>query len=391
MALHDKTIMMIGGGVQEISAVKIAQECGFNVLVTDRSPTAPCFDYADFTATIDGRDIEALAAYAIMNKDNLNIKGVFTLTELVTSVAAVAEAAALPGVSIAGAVACQNKDLSKKIWIEKGIPTPQGNVVKTFDEAKSLFEKYNRQIFVKPMVGFGGQNSRKIDSEKVLADVFVGNEHDMVLEELIVGSMHDVNGLISEDGKFHPMGIVDRSFLDQFPVETGISTPSWLDQNLQNKLYKLLENAVKALGITWGPVKGDAVLKNGEFKILEVAPRLHGPKNSIYLLPFSGFSCLSACLGTICGYTNTVIDRVIQERHCICKAILPPVGSKFDEAGARNAILEKGVKEVLIFKIDNETITQYQNATDVPAYVFATGQNSKECNDAIKNLDLFTV
>ena len=52
---------------------------------------------------------------------------------------------------------------------------------------------------------------------------------------------------------------------------------------------------------------------------------------------------------------------------------------------------KKGVKEVLIFKSDNETITQYQNATDVPAYVFATGQNSKECNDAIKSLDLFTV
>ncbi len=242
-------------GVQEISAVKFAQECGFNVLVTDRSPTAPCFRYADFTATVDGRDIEALAAYAIMNKDSLNIKGVFTLTELVTSVAAVAEAAGLPGVSIASAVACQNKDLSKKIWIEKGIPTPRGSVVKSFGEAKTIFEKYNKQVFVKPMVGFGGQNSRRIDSEKVLADIFVDNQHDMILEELIVGSMHDVNGLIDKDGEFHPMGIVDRSFLYQFPVETGISTPSYLDQNLQDTLYKLLENAVKALGIVWVQLK----------------------------------------------------------------------------------------------------------------------------------------
>ena len=47
---------MIGGGIQEVEAVRIAQKMGLKVIVTDRNPEAPCFPYADYTAVIDGRD-----------------------------------------------------------------------------------------------------------------------------------------------------------------------------------------------------------------------------------------------------------------------------------------------------------------------------------------------
>ncbi|MDP2719054.1 MAG: ATPase, partial [Dehalococcoidia bacterium] len=108
-----KSVVMVGGSVQLIQAVKVAQSMGFYVIVTDRNPEAPCFEVADQCVIIDGRDVEGLAAYVMSNKDKYGIKGVFTLTEMVTSVAVIAEAAGLPGVPIASAVACQNKALSK--------------------------------------------------------------------------------------------------------------------------------------------------------------------------------------------------------------------------------------------------------------------------------------
>ena len=89
------------GGLQEIDAVKIAQEAGYKVLVTDKNENAPCFDYCDYKAVIDGRDIENLSSFIISIKVGSNItSGIFTLTELVTTVAAIAEAAKLPGVSL---------------------------------------------------------------------------------------------------------------------------------------------------------------------------------------------------------------------------------------------------------------------------------------------------
>ena len=66
---------MVGGGLQEIDAVKIAQEAGYKVLVTDKNENAPCFDYCDYKAVIDGRDIENLSSFILINKSKLNIKG----------------------------------------------------------------------------------------------------------------------------------------------------------------------------------------------------------------------------------------------------------------------------------------------------------------------------
>ena len=382
MHTADKTVMMIGGGLQESRAVKIAQEAGYKVLVTDRNINAPCFEYADYVEVIDGRDIEKLIAYVLINKEKINITGVFTLTELVTSVAAVASAAALPGVSLFSAVACQNKQLCKKIWNNNDIPTPKGGVVRSLKEAQTLFNALNQKAFVKPIVGFGGVNSRKIISQDDLKEFFNDNDQEIIVEELLEGSMHDVNGVIDNDSNFYPMGIVDRFFLEDFPVEQKISTPSSLNDDEQNELYKLLEKSVKALGIYWGPVKGDAVYINGEFRILEVAPRLHGPKNSIYLLPYSGFNCLEVALDVINEDESAVyVKEINQDQHSVCIAWLPKPGTRFDLYRLKEVINSKGIKEALIFMEHQTMLKKYNNSTDVPAYIFTTGKDLEECNE----------
>jgi len=377
-----KTIMMIGGGIQEVKAVEIAQSAGYKVIVTDQNEDAPGFPYADYTVTIDGRDIEGLIAYTLLKKEKLNIAGIFTLTELVTSVAAVASACDLPGVSIQSAVACQNKQLCKDIWINSKISTPNGKVVKTSADAKLFLKDLNNKAFIKPLVGFGGVGAREIHSQYDINEVF-GNKSNQafLMEELIEGSMHDVNGLIDENGDFHPMGIVDRFFMDNCPVEQAILTPSGLSVDKQNQLYNLLERAVRSLGINWGPVKGDAVLMNNEFKMLEVAPRLHGPKNSLYLLPFSGFNCLKSALSTITGNVAMNIDDLHQNKFCLCSAILPKIGDRFEVSDIKGKMKYRGIKELLIFFKEGDVIRKYENSTDVPAYIFSVGDSLEECRD----------
>lgn len=153
--MEDICIMMIGGGVQEARAVQVAKNHGFKVLVTDRNPSAPAFSNANYKAVIDGRDIEGLVAFALLNKKRMNISGVFTFTELVTSVASVAMATELPGVSLQSAVACQNKALCKAIWLEARIPTPAGTSAHSFDEALNIIRRIGSKVFIKPTVGFG--------------------------------------------------------------------------------------------------------------------------------------------------------------------------------------------------------------------------------------------
>jgi biotin carboxylase len=371
--------MMIGGGIQQVRAIDIVHSAGYEIIVTDRNQEAPCFSSADHSASIDGRDIEGLIAYTLLNKEKLNIVGIFTLTELVTSVAAVSSACGLPGVSLASAVTCQNKLLCKNIWLKQNISTPFGEVIDNFNDATKLYEKLNQRVFVKPLVGFGGKGARKILSQNELDAYFKEYSGQLILmEELLVGSMHDVNGLFDEEGNFHPMGIVDRYFMEKHPVEKEIRTPSILKKTKQQELYVLLEHSVRALDIKWGPVKGDAILVDDKFYMFEVAPRLHGPKSSLYLLPMSGFNCLEKALNIISG--KTCIDfEITQEHFTVCTAILPNPGSIFDEMKVIDSGKNSGVDECLILKKHGVTIKPYRSSSDVPAYIIASRESYKEC------------
>lgn len=386
--MKPKSVIMIGGGIQEIEAVRIAQKMGLKVIVTDRNQEAPCFPYADVTAVIDGRDIEGLIAYTLLNKKKFNIAGAFTLTELVTSVAAVASAADLPGVSVKSAVACQNKQLCKEIWKREGISTPEGGVANSYEEAKRMFDRLGGKVFIKPLVGFGGQNAGGICSLDELEYFFGQNNTDcksIIVEELINGTMHDVNGLITSDGVFHPLGIIDRKFLDNWPVEIEIRTPTALTEKQQKDLYSLLESGVRVLGINFGPVKGDAVLSNSGFKLLEVAPRLHGPKNSLFLLPMSGFSPLVQTLYTITN-SNIPPSEIIfhQNNYCRCKALLPHAGRILRLDGVEEARQLLGIKDIMMFAKEGDIIHPYRNSTHVPGYIFAIGNTIEICNKTIE-------
>jgi biotin carboxylase len=375
------TLVMVGGGIQQVNAVKIAQDAGYKILVTDRNENAPCSKVSDYFVAIDGRNVEDLAAYILIHKTEFNIKGIFTLTELVTTVAVVAEAAKLPSVHISSAITCQNKKLCKDVWIDNNISTPKGMSVSSHDEALNCFNILNKKVFIKPVVGFGGINSQKILSRQELKKVFSHSTKEMIIEEYIEGSMHDVNGLYDANGVFYPMGIVDRSFLDKFPVESRTSSPSLLDPEEQDELYKLLETSTRALGITWGPVKGDTVYSDKKFKMLEVAPRLHGPKSSLYVLPSSGVNCFELSLDVISGRNKLSSYTINQDKFSVCQAILPPIGSYFKSAMCNKNFSKT---ELLILKNNNYRIREYKNSADVPAYIMATSSSFQGCDSIIK-------
>ena len=367
-----ETVMMIGGGIQEVKAVKIAQSAGYKVIVTDRNIDAPCFHIADYTAKIDGRDIEGLIAYTLQNKEELNITGVFTLTELVTSVAAVANACDLPGVSLKSAVACQNKQLCKETWLKDKIPAPSGMVVKSISEAKSLYNKLNKKVFSKPIVGFGGKGAQKILTQKELESYFSSNDgNEILMEEFLVGSMHDVNAVFDFNGKFIPLGCFDRYFKDDILIETGAVYPSQLKKNQLKEAYTLTKNAALSLGINWGPVKSDLILTENGFQILEMAPRLHGPKGSLYLTSMTDNKNHLERILEILTRNCETINLDVDHRGIAAFDIIDHPGESFSDINGIESIQNQGY-EILLLKAKSSR-NRYRDSSDVIGYIFSKG------------------
>jgi len=374
---------MIGGGLQEIEAAKSVIANGYRLAITDRNPNSPCREYADYFLNFDGNDSEGISEYIAKNQDKIGICGVFTLTELVITAAKVASNLGLPSVSVDSAIFCQNKAISKKYWLRDNIPTPQGRVFKNPSDATEFFHNYN-EIFVKPIEGFGGIGAGKIKSIKALkAFLAVNDIEKYIIEEVCNGPMIDVNGYFDENGCFNGLGCFERTFTKDKIIESQAFYPCQREEELINEAYDLTELACKALNISWGPVKADLVLTKSGLKVFEVAPRLHGPKGTLYLAGMvHDKNHLEFILPLIAGKTiqnneNKLINKIAAFQ------IIDHPGSTFNKITGLNELIDLGYK-VLLFKDSLEKMPKEFDSSNVIGYVFAAADLEQ---DLIKKLD----
>jgi cysteine synthase A len=154
------------------------------------------------------------------------------------------------------------------------------------------------------------------------------------------------------------------------------------------KLYELLESGVRALGVDFGPVKGDCVISGDRFLLLEVAPRLHGPRSSLYALPISGVEPLVPTLSVITGTTpSTESLQLKQDRCCKAKALLPPPSPLQGIQGLDKAKSLPGVEKVMVFAEPGREIEDYRDSSQIPAYLFASGDSFRECEETLKKAE----
>jgi len=309
MPESSKAIVMIGGGIQEVPAVKQVQDMGYQVIVTDRNPRAPAFRDADWCIPEGAENHHAIydGLRKLMSKEDVEVMGVFTLTELFWEVSRLAEEFGLVGASVQSSLRCHHKIRAKQRWLNLDIPTARGCEVKTEEEALHYFHFFDEDAFIKPDVGFGAQGCKRVQTENELLTEFhyVKAGSGVLLEEYLAGTVHDVNAVFDKHGTFYPLSITDRHFEGTREIEA--SSPTSLTVDEQEGLNRLMEEAALALGIDRGPIKADvmrtpSLYHRQDFYIMEMATRLHGPLGTLHLIPESlGFRPLDAMLYAITG------------------------------------------------------------------------------------------
>lgn len=95
------------------------------------------------------------------------------------------------------------------------------------------------------------------------------------------------------DGVFHCTGFADRNYSRQddavpFMVEDGGDIPTVLDDAAKALVEAEFEKATRALGIDWGPSKGDMIMgEDGKPYVIEIAARLSGGNFCYDKVPWS--------------------------------------------------------------------------------------------------------
>ena len=389
---------MIGGGIQEVDAVKNLQKAGFKIGVVDKDPKCKCFEFADYKINCDATDIKAITSWILFNKKKIPINGIFTLINQAFTVAAVSDICGLEAIKPEKVLKFDNKIFMKNFLKKNKFLTPKFKIISSLTELK-YFIKDNRNYYLKVPDSNGGRGIKKVDKKnyiKIYKSIIKEfGKKTIIAEEEIKGNFLDIQAIFYKK-KFYEAGSCDsyfsnnsKKFKSYNPVEYMNVSPSQLSDATIKKSFNILKKICSAMKISFGPVGADFVIKNGKIYVIEVGPRLHGPNGSLKIMPkATGLKIIEFLAYSLCNYKNDKkINKIINKQYikkkvAICKVFLEK--KKPSSFGFRKKILySPGVFASYTYKINKKNFTK--NNLSGLASVFVFGKNLK---DAEKNLDL---
>ncbi len=291
----------------------MAKSRGYHVAVTDMDPEAEGFPLADETGIVSTRDVEGTISFAKRIHMRNPIHGVITMaSESAITVARVTEALGLPGLSPEAAENATNKVKRQVLFKEKGVPSPVFRFARTLDEACQKADELGWPVVVKPADSAGSRGVQKVETpeemKKAIAEIrSISKVPEFLLEEFLSGTEHSIEGIVME-GQVFWAGLSDRNYdkkhiYPPYFLEDGDTMPTMLDAETVKKLEQAATSAVHALGIDWGPVKGDVIIDGQKgLKALEMAARLSGDYFCYETIPLhNGINLLEAVMDLALG------------------------------------------------------------------------------------------
>ncbi len=386
-------ILIVSAGIMQISAIKTAKAMGLTVIATDKNPNAPGFEFCDHAVVLDSKDAQGHVAYALENKEALNIKAAFAGSDVAITVSAITNALGLPGIPLDVALRSNNKSLMKERWIKDKIPTPFGSEITTVAEAKSILKHIGFPAIVKAVDSAASRGSVKIYNDENL-DIAIENAKNAsttktaLIEEYVVGNEQSVETIVWH-GKHYHVGMADRQFgYYPYHIETAHYDPSGLSADVQKKIYEVVDNAADSLGIDFGPAKADMILTAKGPMILEMPARLSGGFHSQYTTPYStGQNPIRAVMEISLGYElNESLLVPVTSKVSVCAGLFPAKGKIKEIQGVEEARQIPGVKEVIITKKSGDIIEEYIDNAKRFCWVIVAGDNKEHAEQIIENV-----
>jgi isopentenyl diphosphate isomerase/L-lactate dehydrogenase-like FMN-dependent dehydrogenase/biotin carboxylase len=364
---NEKTIMIIGGGIMQVPAIKIAKEMGLKVIVTDNNPKVEGLELADYPMTVSTRNIDMTVMMAKEFARTHPIHGVFTVgTDASKTVAAVANALNLPGVRYEVAETATNKIKMRERLKEKGIPVPGFRGIWALEEAKKAVDEMGLPLVIKPSDNMGARGVKKILVKDELIKAFYEAKDasitgEVIIEEFMEGPELSIDALIYK-GKIFITGVADR-IIEKEPyfVETGHIMPSNLPEEDVKEACEMMKDGIRALGIDMGTAKGDIKMTHRGPRIGELAARLSGGFMSAYTYPLStGVDILKPAMKISMGENSFDLKPKLS-RVSVEKAIIGRAGRLVSISGVDEARKIKGVAEIFIHREIGSTIEELKS------------------------------
>ena len=308
----NKGLLVIGGGILQIEALKMCKKLGIKTYLLDRDNKCYSKPFASEFFEVDIRDFESCLQIAEQLKSKNLIHGVFTQgTDVEHVVAYIAENLNFAGLSFEAAMNCNNKLRCRNILFKNKIDfTPFVSATSEEDFINKI-PSITFPCYVKPTNNSASRGITRVNNNDELLPAFnkalnsCFGDKEVIIESEIKGIEYSVDTVIV-DGVLYPCGISDRIFLEKknYAVQIGSRTPSLLPSSVQEGMYQLMQEAAKVLGVNNSAFKGDLVVtEHGEIRVIEFAGRTSGGFDSQYRKPLSfGINIIKVVIDLALGF-----------------------------------------------------------------------------------------
>lgn len=322
-ALAESHVIILGAGIMQVPALQRARLRCAEVTAVDGNPDAPGRSISSHFVHADISNPSAVLAALRTAARVRPYAGILTVgTDYSTSVASVAVALGLPGLSPEAATLARDKLKMREALANAGVPSPPFIAA---DVHALPDPDFPLPWVVKPRRSMGARGVRSVSdrsdlAEAVAAAAVFDPEGACIVEGFVEGPEFSVDALV-HDGHATICGIADRHIgLAPAFVELGHTLPSSFDALVQDQLVSVLTQGIRALGIDHGAAKGDVFLGPQGPVIGEIAARLSGGFMSGWTYPAAS------------GVQS--IDRALAEAIGMDHRELAPVGNGVSGAGA---------------------------------------------------------
>ena len=192
-----KKLLMLGGSMQQIPAIKQAKEMGHYVITCDYLPENPGHQFSDEFYNVSTTDLEGVLALA----KRLNIDGIvaYASDPAAPTAAYVSEELGLPGNPYKSVKLLTEKDLFRTFLKEHGFNTPEACGYCTYEEAIADIERFHFPIMVKPVDSSGSKGVVKVyeqDGVKAAVEEALSYSRGkrFIIEEFIEKKGYQISG-----------------------------------------------------------------------------------------------------------------------------------------------------------------------------------------------------
>ena len=322
------SVVILGGGTDQLPAIRAAHEIGLNTIVFDRDGECAGRQLSTSFHHISSRDPAAICSALKSSVRMSSIRGIFVMGTDIPHIAA--DIAQRLGVNypipLAAANLMTDKFLMKNHFIDHDIPAPSHREILSVDQLLGLPDlncEREGTFVLKPRNLSGARGVFLITpemSKDTIVDCYreaaeLSNGATLLLEEFVLGPQISSESLVY-DGNVSTPGFALRNyeFLHRFSpniIENGGIQPSTEHLYLLDAANSLIKKIADSLNIESGVIKGDLVfnVERRRLEVIEVALRLSGGNFCSDIIPIScGFDFVKNAMKIYTGESPIIPD-----------------------------------------------------------------------------------